>query len=64
MNVARTDETPGEGWTPMPDLSGQPITLLDLADDSVLGRSLQRVLDSFDDPDGVISAFSSFVTSD
>ena len=64
MNVVRTDETPGDGWTPLPDLSGQPIELLDPADDSILGRSLKQLLDSFDDPNGVLSAFSSYVASD
>lgn len=62
MNFVHTDETPDGAWAPIPDLSGQPVHLLDLTDDSVLGRSLRQVIKSLDDPNGVLSAFSSFAS--
>ena len=52
---------PTEDWAPLFDTSGMTIPeLMAASGDSALGRSLQRLLDSLDDPNGVISAFSSF----
>jgi len=62
MNFVHTDETPDGAWAPIPDLSGQSVDLLDLADDSVLGRCLRQVVESLDDPNGVLSAFQSFAS--
>ncbi|MET8150279.1 hypothetical protein ACIBSW_13315 [Actinoplanes sp. NPDC049668] len=65
MNFVRTDETPdGGAWAPILDLSGRPVELLELADDGPIGRCLRRVVESLDDPDGVISAFGSFASDD
>jgi len=59
MNVVRTDEAP---WAPLLDVSGQPVELLDLGDDSIVGRCLNQIMKSLDDPNGVLSAFGSFVS--
>ncbi|SDY60493.1 hypothetical protein SAMN05421684_0593 [Asanoa ishikariensis] len=62
MNFVHTDETADGAWAPIPDVSGQPVDLLDLADDSALGRGLRQVINSLDDPNGVLSAFQSFAS--
>lgn len=52
---------PPEDWAPLVDLSGMSIPdLLAAGGDSTLSRSLERILRDLDDPNGVISAFSSF----
>jgi FXSXX-COOH protein len=51
------------GWTPLIDVSAIPLTDLIAARDTALGRSILRLIESLDDPDGVLSAFSSFVDS-
>lgn len=43
------------------DVSDLPITDLVNTVDPALARSLQRILDDVADPNGVLSAFSSFV---
>ena len=47
---------------PLVDASRIPLHELMNSDDPVLTRSLQRVLLSLDDPDGVISAFQSYAS--
>jgi hypothetical protein len=50
-----------EDFAPLIDVTGVPLADL-FKDASVqIKRSVQRVVDSLDDPNGVISAFSSFV---
>jgi FXSXX-COOH protein len=48
-------------WAPLVEVSHLPITDLVGGSDPALSRSVQRLVRSLDDPDGVISAFSSFV---
>jgi FXSXX-COOH protein len=49
-------------WAPLVDVSRLSLgDLLDGADHPALVRSVRRIVQSLDDPDGVISAFSSFV---
>jgi FXSXX-COOH protein len=49
-------------WAPLVDVSGLPVTDLLASGDSALARSVQRLVRGLDDPNGVISAFSSFVS--
>jgi FXSXX-COOH protein len=49
-------------WAPLVDVSRMPIAELHGAGDTVLGRTLERLIRSLDDPDGVISAFGSFIS--
>lgn len=51
------------GETLLLDVRNMPAAELAAARDSALSRSLRRVLDSLDDPNGVLSAFSSFASS-
>lgn len=52
-----------ETWAPLVEVSHLPIgNLLASGADPALARSVQRLVRSLDDPDGVISAFSSFVS--
>lgn len=52
-----------EEWAPLAEVSSRPITdLVASGADPALARSVQRLVRSLDDPDGVISAFSSFVS--
>jgi hypothetical protein len=63
MKVVRTDETVDTtAWVPLPDVSGESVELLDRDDESVLGRCLDQIMRSIDDPNGLLSAFSSFVS--
>lgn len=50
-----------EDW--LPDLTNINLRKLFDDDDSNLGRAMKRILDSLDDPDGVISAFQSMAGS-
>ncbi len=49
----------GAPWAPLVDVSRLPLTPPGADTDGVLDRALRRVLDSLQDRDGVISAFSS-----
>jgi FXSXX-COOH protein len=52
-----------EAWAPLVEVSHRPIAdLLAGGADPALARSVQRLVRSLDDPDGVISAFNSFVS--
>jgi FXSXX-COOH protein len=51
------------GPTLLVDVRHTPVADLMAADGIALSRSLRRVLDSLDDPNGVLSAFSSFASS-
>ncbi|MEU4156495.1 FxSxx-COOH cyclophane-containing RiPP peptide [Actinoplanes sp. NPDC026670] len=51
------------GETLLLDVRTMPAAEIAAARDSALSRSLRRVLDSLDDPNGVLSAFSSFASS-
>ncbi|GAA0934125.1 FxSxx-COOH cyclophane-containing RiPP peptide [Virgisporangium aurantiacum] len=48
-------------WRPLIDVSGVSLTELTNRGDDVIARAVQQVLRSLDDPNGVISAFESFV---
>jgi FXSXX-COOH protein len=48
-------------FPPLVDVSAVPLDQL-RGGDTVLGRALERLVESVDDPDGVISAFGSCVT--
>ncbi|MDG6104881.1 FXSXX-COOH protein [Dactylosporangium aurantiacum] len=50
-------------WAPLIDVSDLPLTELLSTGDSVLARSVQRLVRSLDDPDGIISAFQSYASS-
>lgn len=49
-----------QGWVPLIDVTGIPPLQLFADQDDTLARSVQRLIRSLDDPNGVISAFSSF----
>lgn len=51
-----------DDWEPLPDVSGRNLSQLvkGTPEDSSLRRALDRLVKSLDDPEGVISAFSSF----
>ena len=51
------------GWTPLIDVRSIPLSKLVATRDSTLNRSMRRLVESLDDPNGVLSAFSSFVDS-
>jgi hypothetical protein len=52
-----------EQWAPLVEVSHRPIAdLITSGADPALARSVQRLVRSLDDPDGVISAFNSFVS--
>ena len=54
---------PGKGaWAPLIDTAGMSIADLYESGDAVLIRSVHRVIQSLDDPDGIISAFQSFAS--
>ena len=50
-------------WAPLVDVSSERLAdlLAGGGSDTALARSTQRLVRSLDDPNGVISAFSSFV---
>ncbi|GIF49516.1 hypothetical protein DFJ67_4794 [Asanoa ferruginea] len=55
--------TDGDQWAPLAEVSGLPISELATSGaDPALALSMRRLVNSLDDPDGVISAFSSFVS--
>lgn len=51
---------PDAGWS-LPDMSGVSITYLMANGSPALSRSVQRLVEQLDDPNAVISAFTSFV---
>jgi hypothetical protein len=48
-------------WAPLIDVSGLLTADLVASDSPVLDRCIKRLVRSLDDPDGVISAFQSYV---
>lgn len=48
-------------WVPLLDVSDVPMAELVASQDTILGRCIVRLIASLDDPDGIISAFQSFV---
>lgn len=48
-------------WVPLLDVSDVPMAELVASANPVLGRCVDRLVASLDDPDGVISAFQSIV---
>ncbi len=48
-------------WAQLIDVSEIPMTEIITSTDTVLGRCLERLVNSLDDPDGVISAFQSIM---
>jgi FXSXX-COOH protein len=55
--------TEPQRWAPLIDVSDMSIAdLLAAGQDSTLARSVARLVESLDDPNGVISAFSSFAS--
>jgi hypothetical protein len=50
------------GWAPLIDVSRTPLRQLRRGDVTVFDRSLDRLIKSLDDPNGVISAFGSFIS--
>lgn len=53
---------PTEQWEPLIDVSGLSITEIVSSNDAILDRCLKRVVAEVEDPDGIISAFQSFIT--
>lgn len=60
MDSIQEPEAGGSEWAPLVDLSEMSILELMASDDSTLARSIQQLLASINDPNGVISAFSSY----
>jgi FXSXX-COOH protein len=55
---------PGNGaWAPLIDVTGISIADLHKSGDPILTRSVDRLVESLDDPNGIISAFNSFASS-
>jgi FXSXX-COOH protein len=55
---------PGNGaWAPLIDVSDISIADLYQSGDAVLARSVNRLVESLDDPNGIISAFQSFASA-
>ncbi len=48
-------------WIPLIDVTDMPMAELVASRNTVLGRCVDRLVASLDDPDGIISAFQSFV---
>ena len=49
-------------WAPLIDVSSRSISALRPRGDTMLAQSLDRLIKSLDDPNGVISAFGSFIS--
>jgi FXSXX-COOH protein len=56
------DATEGH-WAPLVDVSDVSLAKMLAEEDGPIGRATRRVVESLDDPAGVISAFGSFVGS-
>jgi FXSXX-COOH protein len=55
---------PGDpGFVPVIDVSHLSLAELTRADHPAMARSLRQVINTLDDPNGVISAFQSFASS-
>ena len=52
-----------DAWAPLVDAKGISVRELIESGDAVLARSVKRLVDSLDDPNGVISAFNSFASA-
>jgi FXSXX-COOH protein len=50
-------------WAPLIDVTDVPLTELLATGDDTLARSVQRLVRSLDDPDGIISAFQSYAST-
>lgn len=61
-NTLQDAGTDTDQWAPLAEVSGLPISDLAGSADPALALSMRRLVTSLDDPDGVISAFSSFVS--
>jgi hypothetical protein len=66
MNAASQHDGYGDSqaeWAPLIDVTHERVgdLLARTGDDTALARSIQRLVYGLDDPNGVISAFSSFV---
>lgn len=48
-------------WVPLIDVSEEPMVAMIASQNAVLGRCIDRLVGGLDDPDGIISAFQSFV---
>lgn len=48
-------------WVPLLDVSDISMAEIVASQDTILGRCIVRLVASLDDPDGIISAFQSFV---
>jgi len=48
-------------WVPLIDVTEASMAELIASQDTILGRCIVRLVASLDDPDGIISAFQSFV---
>lgn len=48
-------------WVPLIDVTDVSMPELVASGNPVLGRCVERLVASLDDPDGIISAFQSFV---
>ncbi len=52
---------PPVSWVPLFDVSEISMAEIIVSRPTVLGRCIDRLVGSLDDPDGIISAFQSFV---
>lgn len=48
-------------WVPLIDVTDVSMAEIVASQDTILGRCIVRLVASLDDPDGIISAFQSFV---
>ena len=64
MDARSRAAVPGNGaWAPLVDITGISIADLYRSGDPILTRSVDRLIASLDDPNGIISAFNSFASS-
>ena len=63
MNAVHPPLNGRPDWAPLVDVSAMSMSDLLASDDIVLAKSVQRLVQSLDDPDGIISAFQSFTSS-
>lgn len=49
------------GWVPLIDVTEVSMAETIASQNTILGRCIDRLVGSLDDPDGIISAFQSYV---
>jgi FXSXX-COOH protein len=62
VDAANTPAVDESAWLPLIDVSEMSMAELLATRDSMLARCVRRLVDSLDDPNGIISAFQSFAS--